>query len=276
MLLLDLQLSDTCFCGSLQGLRQQASKALAGAWQGSEEQRLVALLGPGSLPDSLDLPSRLAAALMRLSRGSRRQAAVGAVAGPVLALLLGFADGLGQEAAERSRLAVSLRRELRQLLRAIGAKAAIRVVLVNDPDVAEARMRSADVFDLLLAWCSAPLVPTYGYGLCLGRGDVLEGPSWSLASDLAWVLRLACARSRVDPHGGAPMLAAAAEALCSPYGPKTAEALRAALGLRHRTLRRVTFSAAELQVDVAEKEDSDDFHRAVSDDVFSGGKRFGQ
>jgi len=67
---------------------------------------------PTDLPASVELSEAIAAALLHETHGDARQCHVAAVAGPVVAILLGAADGLAFNTRDISRVRIVLRREL--------------------------------------------------------------------------------------------------------------------------------------------------------------------
>lgn len=195
-----------CLCGAFIGIRQQCAHGATKNYNGP-----VAGL-PSSLPRSTELPARLAAELRVASGGGNRQCAIAGVAGPVLAVLLGGADGLGFDDLQRERLHVACRRELRQLERALGTQ---RVALgqTGTKAVGTPAGARADAFDVAVHWCSTPVLPTYSVGVHMVLG-VEDGAMRCMATDLAWVFRLMCARTRIDSKKEAPMLSKACEVLC--------------------------------------------------------------
>jgi len=198
--------TNECFCGALAGIRLRAKAAA----------KLIPLASlPPQLPSSVELPAKLAAELRAASGGTDLECALAGVVGPILAALLGAADGLGFTERQRQQLHVACRREIRQLQRAVGPQAALGAAAVPSPERDEATARM-DAFNVLVAWCSTPALPTYSVGLrlALGEGQEDKDPLRMVSTDLAWVFRLLCARARVRDSKEAPMLFAACNALC--------------------------------------------------------------
>mmetsp|Transcript_56110 Transcript_56110/g.144460 ORF Transcript_56110/g.144460 Transcript_56110/m.144460 type:complete len:275 (-) Transcript_56110:241-1065(-) len=227
--------ADNCFCGAVQGIRRQVSKdscdksgdkvsPTAKPQHLHPAQALQLPLGP-------ELAPKLAAAIKQVSISGSRRCATAGVAGPVVAIALGAADGLGLSAQARSTLGLALRGELRELAQVLGAEV---------PSEKEAQVGSAwaslqqqgatrmDAFDLLLDWCASPAVPTYNIGVHLALGDA-DAAMKATSSEVAWVLRMCCARKRVNISKVAPMFGHLCELLCESDG-KEADKLHDVLG----------------------------------------------
>uniref|UniRef100_A0A7S4QW33 Uncharacterized protein n=1 Tax=Alexandrium monilatum TaxID=311494 RepID=A0A7S4QW33_9DINO len=198
-----LSQANDCLCGAFAGVRRHSMSA---------GKPGPAARTPAQLPGSTELPARLAAELQATGCNNNHHCALVGVAGPILAALLGAADGFGFDEGKRARLHIACRRELRQLARVVGPQAASP----KAPGWASAgRAARAEPFETALGWCSTPAVPTYGVGVRLALGPLQEGdPARQMATDLAWVFRLLCARARVRDQRQAPMLFAACGALC--------------------------------------------------------------
>jgi len=182
------------------GFMAEATGCFRGVVAGTQRQRAPKLvkvaLPPPQLPQSIELPARLAAELGKAHCGTERQCAVAGVLCPTLAALLGAADGLDLGDEQRELLRVACRRELRELAHVMGAEAS-----------------PGRLLDVLLEWCSTPAVPTYGVGLRLAL-NLDADPLRPLAEDLAWVFRLLCSRQRINARQAAPMLFGTCELLC--------------------------------------------------------------
>jgi len=175
----------------------------------------TAMVGfPGEpLPHSLDAIRVLAVELQKATDSSPQLCAPLAVAGPTLAAALGGAEALGIQGPDRERLHISLRQELRELQSKL-----VRTTPAQPAKTSTGAGAHADELDVLLAWCSTPLVPTYSAGVQLALG-LQQDAGEDLARGLAWALRLACHRAGVDLHRVAPVLAEVCIAVCT-AGPE--------------------------------------------------------
>lgn len=203
-----LSQANDCFCGALSGIRRQSQQYAAKPSRSSSLDSIPALL-----PCSTELPARLASELRSATGGTELQCAVAGVCGPLLAVLLGAADGLGLGALQREQLRVACRRELRQLGEAVGPQAA-RGTSVVDRELAATAAR-AEPFSMIVDWSSTPAVPTYYVGVNMTVGSSkLSAQERKVTTDLAWVFRLLCSRARLNSVGKAPMMTAACDVLC--------------------------------------------------------------
>lgn len=125
--------------------------------------------------------------------------AVAGVAGPILAVVHGAATVFGLDEAATDELNAAARTEVRRVAQRITAECG---------DSAE----DVRALEIALTWCATPIVPTYSVGVHLVLADLDEASS-EVASDLAWVFRLACRRAQIDIEKDTPMLATACQAL---------------------------------------------------------------
>mmetsp|Transcript_71038 Transcript_71038/g.201316 ORF Transcript_71038/g.201316 Transcript_71038/m.201316 type:complete len:293 (+) Transcript_71038:55-933(+) len=218
-----------CFSGFFSGILQPSKAAAVKA------AYALPLVQPAKLlPESGALPAELARELQKASGSNPGRCAVAGVAGPVLAALLGGADGLGVSDRVRMAICLAARRELLHLDRLLGNVAAEEVkMLWASVDDATSASRD-DAFDLLLMWCAAAVVPTYEAGMhvALGVVDLGDGdePSRSLAGSAAKNLQMLFSRARIDAQKEAPMLAKTCQALCGAADPAAAIEEAIALG----------------------------------------------
>jgi len=203
------------------------------------------VLPPAGLPESMELSKELALALLRDTNGDQYHCHVASVAGPVVAMLLGAADGLALSPREMSHVRVVLRRELRSLASVV-SKGAVEVgkmpSLDQDRKVGGKQVgrQSADSFRTLVEWCSMPAVPSYGIGVHLVLGDA-DDAMCELAKNFAWVLRLMGSRARLNLHKEVPLLAAFCKTLCETNN-NFATSITDVLALGKSLQRRVSFS----------------------------------
>jgi len=228
-----LSQANDCFCGALTRIRQRASM-----------KSICFNPLPLQLPASTDLPAALAAELRGATAGGAEECALAGVFGPVVAVMLGAADGLGFSEKHCARLQLACRREFRQLGRALGKKVAAGG---RAAAAAEAVGRGSDPFETLLTWCATPAVPTYAFGARLVLGHEEDDPLRSVATDLAWVFRLLCARARVRSQKEAPMMHAACEALCN--GTGACKKLQDAMAVGTQLNRRISLPTMQLTRD---------------------------
>lgn len=208
-----LKVIDDCLCGVIDRVlrRQPAKLSLLGITEFVKYP-----MPPPALPLSKELPVKIAAAMRADSCSGPRRCGVAGVAGPIIAVILGAADGLGMDEGGRATLHLALRRELRQLARVLGAAAATETRTVAAASIVNLRTRS-DAFDILISWSQTPGMPTYSVGVHLVLGDADEA-SREVAEELAWVFRLLCARARINANKEAPMLSSVCEILCASKG----------------------------------------------------------
>jgi len=150
------------------------------------------------LPVDNELPSKFAAFLKEYGKGSDGMCAVAGVAGPVLAVIHGSATVFGLEESAIDEIHAKARREVRKIAK----------MVMSEVEVA----KDERTLDVALTWCATPIVPTYSVGVHLVLGD-LDDASSEVASDLAWVFRLACHRAQIDIWEDVPMLAVTCRAL---------------------------------------------------------------
>jgi len=173
----------------------------------------------------------------------------------------GAADALGVQGHRRKALNTTLRRELRHLARSVGYSASHRVELeakkLNEatgnhlePVVfcpEEGRLvPPGEVFDVLLEWCSTPLVPTYSAGMriILGLGPEDEH-AIKQATEMAWVLRLLCFRDGVNEAKDAPILHKVTDALCELCHSELHKNVSEAVHKAATRTRRVSFNVGD-------------------------------
>lgn len=162
------------------------------------------------LPADNELPSKLSALLKEYGEGSDAMCAVAGVACPVLAVIHGSATVFGLDESAIDEMNAKARREVRKIAK----------MVTSEDELA----KDERTLDIALTWCATPIVPTYSVGVNLVLG-MLDEASSEVASDLAWVFRLACRRAEIDIWEDVPMLAVTCRALTE-TGTLTEEILR--------------------------------------------------
>jgi len=218
--------ADHCLCGAIKGIRRAGSKDFAPPSperqaRGRSKDFALPPARVLQLPAGPELAPTLASALKQVSASGLRSCAAAGVAGPIVAVALGAADGFGLGAAARGTLLVALRQELRQLAEVLGAEGPIEAGVALP--VAQQGKR-LDVMDVLMEWCACPVVPTYEVGVHLALGDA-SASAKGAASEVAWLLRLCCARQRVNLGKVAPMFGDLCEVLCAADGQEATNLL---------------------------------------------------
>jgi len=215
---------------------------------------------PANLPGSAELPVALAMALLRKTHGDMHQCQVAAVTGPVVAILLGAADGLALGPRDISRVRIILRRELRRLssiinTNAVGIEKSSMTKQDCEAQINQVNSPRADAARTLVEWCSMPVVPSYSIGVHLVLGDA-DDAMLELAQKYAWIVRLLGSRARVNLHKEVPLLASTCKVLCD-SNKDLVNSIADVLAMEKSLQRRVSFSEFSTEIPEESPEDID-------------------
>jgi len=200
---------------------------------------------PANHPASVERGVAVATALLHETNDDMHQCQVAAAAGPVVAILLGAADGLALDSRNISRVRLILRREIRRLAGVINTSVVATekntaIKQGGEAPIGGVNSLRADAARTLVEWCSMPALPSYSIGVHLVLGDA-DDAMLELAEKYAWILRLIGSRARVNLHREVPLLASICKALCE-SNQQFAKSIADVLAMEKTLLRRVSFS----------------------------------